>query len=361
MSSRIVNLLNEIEPRRIVIIKPSALGDVVQTMPLLPVLKQRFPGATIDWVIRSELVDLLEGHPLLNRVLIYERKGGFSASIRLLRELRKGRYDLCLDLQGLLRSAVMTAATGATLRVGLQTAREYSHLACHGLLPETERGVPAHARYWRVAEALGETGSPAPVSPGLSEQDRQRVDSLIGGVSGPFLVIHPGAMWETKRWPIPSFAEIGVRALREYGMNLIVVGTRGERNAAEDLCSLVREKRPHQQVLNLAGETSLTQLAEVLRRAALVLSNDSGPMHLAAGVGTPVVGIFTCTSAERSGPAGGQHQLVQAKVPCAASYRKQCPFSGSGHMQCLTAVSVFQVWSAVQQAVTRNQLASNVA
>ncbi|MCA8989575.1 MAG: lipopolysaccharide heptosyltransferase II [Planctomycetaceae bacterium] len=358
---RIVELLRDIKPRRIVIIKPSALGDVVQTLPLLPVLKRKYPEAHIDWVIRSELADLLENHPDLERLLIYHRKGNLSSATQLLRALWNGRYDLALDLQGLLRTGVMTAATRATLRVGMETSREYAHLACHGLLPGTSKQVPAHARYWQIARLLGEESEPQPVQLGVGEQDRKRVDEILAEIPGPFLAIHPGAMWVTKRWPISSFAEVGKRACQQYGLHLVVVGTQGEKGAAEQLCQQVRQACPERIVRNLAGETSLKQLAVVLDRARIVLSNDSGPMHMAAMMGTPVVGIFTCTSAQRSGPGGKQHQLVQAKVPCAASYRKQCPFSGSGHMQCLSAVSVFQVWSAFQRAIEASDKREQVA
>ncbi|WP_339742188.1 lipopolysaccharide heptosyltransferase II [uncultured Rubinisphaera sp.] len=359
--SRIVKLFNEIDPKRIVIIKPSALGDVVQTLPLLPVLKKRFPNATIDWVIRSELAGLIEGHPDLNQVMIYHRKGTLKDSFQLLKQIWKQHYDLTLDLQGLFRTGLMTAASRSRLRIGLETAREYSQLACHGLLPETDKQVPAHARYWKVAEVLGETGPPPAITLGIDPADRQTVDDLISEIPQPFFVIHPGAMWVTKRWPIASFAEIAARTCKEYGMSLVVVGTAGEQQDAESICQFVRQKCPHQQVLNLAGKTSLKQLALVLHAAEIVLTNDSGPMHLAAGMGTPVVGIFTCTSKERSGPPGDHHQLIQAQVPCAASYRKECPMKGSANMQCMSAVSIFQVWSSMQKAIQKNHLGNRVA
>src|SRR6056297_2148728 len=117
--SRIVQLINEIDPARILIIKPSALGDVVQSLPLLPVLRERYPEAKIDWVIRSELADLLAGHPQLHQLRIYHRKGTLADAARLLGQLRGARYDLVFDLQGLLRTGVMTLATRAAVRVGL--------------------------------------------------------------------------------------------------------------------------------------------------------------------------------------------------------------------------------------------------
>ncbi len=362
--SPITKLLNESSARRIAVIKPSALGDVVQTLPLLGVLKKRFPDAEIDWVIRSELAGLLQGHPHLSEVIPYYRHGGLKSWIQLLRKLRKRQYDLVFDLQGLLRTGVMTLATGATLRVGLETARECSHWACHGLLPETEKSVPAYARYWRIAELFGLQNEPRSLNLGITSSDHQaatRALKTLENANGPLMVIHPGAKWETKRWPVAQFAEIAIRTFKKYGMRIAVIGTKGEHNDAESIVAALKQHVPNAFAINLAGKTSLRELAVILGKADLVLTNDSGPMHLAAGMGTPVVGIFTCTSTERSGPPGSHHQLLQAKVPCAASYRKTCPYTGSAQMQCMQAVSIFQVWTGIQKAVEENKILSRVA
>lgn len=362
--SRISELLNESSPKRIVIIKPSALGDIVQTLPLLGVLKKKFPEVEIDWVIRSELASLLHGHPHLSQIIPYYRKGGIKNWFQLLSTLRKRQYDIAFDFQGLLRSAVMTVATAASLRIGMETARECSHLACHGLLPETEKSTPAHARYWRLAEILNLQDEPRNLELGITSADQLAAEKCLQPINtpeGPLMVIHPGAMWETKRWPVGQFAEIAIRAVKKYKMRIAVIGTKGEHNDAEFIVNAVIKNTSHCQVINLAGKTSLRELAVILKQADMVLTNDSGPMHLAAGVGTPVVGIFTCTSNERSGPPGDHHQLIQAKVPCAASYRKTCPFTGSGNMQCMKAVSLFQVWTAFQKVVEQNQLKNRVA
>lgn len=360
-SEQLVRLLNEIQPRRIAIIKPSALGDVVQTMPLVGVLLKKYPGAEIDWVIRSELTNLLEAEPRLSRIIPYHRRGGVGAWFHLLKSLRQRHYDLVFDAQGLLRTAVMTLATGAAVRVGWQTAREGSQWVCHGLLPGTEKTVPAHARHWKLAELLGYPDEPQQLQLQIPEEDRTTALACLPSSTGPLLVIHPGAMWVTKRWPIASFAEIARRAIDTFQMRVVVVGARGERADAEQLCRHVQEAQPAASIQNLAGQTTLRQLAIILQTADLVLTNDSGPMHLAAGLGTPVVGLFTCTSTERSGPAGTQHELLQAPVPCAASYRKQCPFPAGAHMQCHQALSLHIVWQAVLRAVDKHQMRQRVA
>ena len=121
--------LDGLDVRRICVIKPSALGDVVQSLPLLPVLHERFPNATISWVINHEFADLLEGHPYLHELLHYHRRGSAGQHLQLLQDLRQRQFDLVFDLQGLMRSGVMSAATGASLRIGLGNSRECSSLA----------------------------------------------------------------------------------------------------------------------------------------------------------------------------------------------------------------------------------------
>ena len=345
--------LEQIDPRRICIIKPSALGDVVQTMSLLPVLRERFPAAQLSWVVNRELRDLLTGHPLLDEVIPFERRGTWSDWGRLLGRLRDCRFDLVFDLQGLLRTGVMLAATRAPLRVGLQTAREGSHLACHYLIPDSGRLVPAHLRYWRVAEELGMGERRSAVQFALSNADRDWVRQTADPFRGPLLVVAPGARWETKRWPVESFAVLACRAMRKYGYGLAVVGSPAEAELAEELTRQVRRFMPAGQVVNLAGQTTLKQLAGLMCAADVVVSNDSGPMHLASAVGTPVVSVFTCTSPIRSGPVGAQHTLIASRVPCAGSYCKRCPNRSPNYQACLTDVTIDEVWLEFCRSVER--------
>jgi heptosyltransferase-1 len=317
-------------------------------MPILNVLRARFPDSQISWVINRELSDLLTGHPADPKLIPFDRRGGISDWWRLLKEIRQSKFDLVFDLQGLLRTGLMCAASGAPLRIGLQTAREGSSLACHLLLPDTSTQIPGHRRAWAIAETLGMGASRQQADISIPEVDSAWSNQLKAKSNGPLLVIHPGARWQTKQWPIRSFSSVAVRALQDLGMSAIVVGSRGEASAAEELVQLMKNERPSRQIMNLAGQTSMKQLAALMRSADLVLSNDSGPMHLAAAMGTPVVGIFTCTSPERSGPPGDMHRLVAANVPCAASYCKQCPQKGSGHLACFRELTPEQVWAALR-------------
>ena len=148
--------LNQLEAKRICLIKPSALGDVVQTLPILPVLRERFPDAEISWVIRDSFANLLEGHPQINEIIPFSRRSSLRYWWNFLKELKQREFDLVLDLQGLLRTGIMTTATRAPWRIGIEAAREGSHLAYNLTIPDTGRLVPAYLKYWRVADALGQ-------------------------------------------------------------------------------------------------------------------------------------------------------------------------------------------------------------
>jgi lipopolysaccharide heptosyltransferase II len=334
-------------PRRICIIKPSALGDIVQSLPLLPVLRERFSGVRVSWVIARSFAPLLEGHPDLDEIICFDRGGSFSKWRRLLTHLRQAKFDVVFDLQGLLRTGIMTWATRAPLRVGLEAAREGAHWACHFEIPGTGLSVPAHLRYGRIAEGLGMSAPLIEPRIAIARADHDWAHSQLQSLEGRILAIHPGAGWTTKRWPAERFAAVASKAARRFGFHPIILGSDSERETATQVEHTLRSLIPSVTPLNLAGQTTLKQLAAVLEQSMVLLTNDSGPMHLAAALGTPVVGVFTCTSALRSGPAGSIHQTVSSEVSCAASYRKRCPYQGRKHLACMEELDVDRVWAAL--------------
>lgn len=356
--------LNRLRPKRICLIKPSSLGDVVQTIPLLPALKTAFPEAQISWVISRELRDLVDGHPDLHEWIPFDRRGGSRGWLNLLGTLRQRRFDLTLDLQGLLRSAVMTLATRAPVRVGLETAREGSSLSVNCMIPNSSKVVPAHSRNWRIAEVLGLGDLPRDAFVATSAADRDWVENQLAGLPRPIFAVHPGARWETKRWPVAKYADLMERARRQVGGSCLILGSKAEKPDADRVTELLNERFGSDSsayLLNLAGQSTLKQLSALLSKVDFAISNDSGPLHLAAGLGTPTLGIFTCTSAIRSGPGGHQHETVSTNVACAAGYHKKCPHRGAGHLACLAELDVERAWSTLQRMVAKNGLRHRAA
>ncbi len=216
--------LRDLSPRRVCLIKPSALGDIVNALPVLSALRRRWPEAKIAWVVNRSLRALLDGHPALNEVISYDRGGtGFSPAglidfSQFLGELRRGQFDLTIDLQGLLRSGLMAYATGAGVRVGLADAREgATRFYTHRIVPPGARSE-AHAvdRLLSLARAFGAEVSPDALRYDLpfTEADRSWAIETLSRVPRPRLILNLGARWETKRWPPEHFAEIARRACR---------------------------------------------------------------------------------------------------------------------------------------------------
>jgi heptosyltransferase I len=315
------------DARRIALVKPSALGDVVQTLPALAALRERFPAAHISWIVNSTYASLLDPISILDEVIPFDRAasaksllGGTAYLWRFLRELRERRFDFVIDLQGLLRTGVFSLATGARRRWGLRTAREGSRLAYTRILDDSSGSPAAVDRYWKVAEALGVGSSPKRFPLGISLAERAQARDLTDGLPRPWIAIQPGARWETKRWPSASFSSAVQAAIDRVGGSAIVLGGKDEIPVASEAADRIRGP-----VRNLAGKTSLRILAALLEQCDAMLTNDTGPMHLAAAVGTPVTAVFTCTSPLKAGPFGPGHRIVQTEVVCRESYVRKCP------------------------------------
>ena len=341
--------LTDLHAKRVLLIKPSSLGDVVQALPVLHALRVRFPRATLAWLISRACCDVLTGHPDLDEAIVFDREqyrlagelaGPASGFFAFLRRLRRARFDLVVDLQGLLRSGVMGYATGAPRRVGLGQSREMAGRFYTDVVPVPTLDTPSVDRYWRVAEALGVGDTPRRFDIALPDEAIQWASERLEALARPLLVLSPGARWQTKRWPTNRFAVLADRFTSATGGHVVLVGSRAERPLADRVATATR-----QPPLNLAGETDLKQLGAVLAQADLMVTSDSGPMHMAAALGTSVVAIFTCTSPVRAGPYGEGHRVVASQTACAASYQRQC----DRHMQCLDDLSVDRVWAAASE------------
>lgn len=341
--------LASIEPRRICVIKPSSLGDVVHALPVLSGLRQRWPDSHIGWVVNRGLRSLVEGHPALDAVIPFDRAnigpspGGIARFGSFLRSLRAGRYDLTIDLQGLLRSGLMTAATGAPIRVGLASAREgarwfYTH-AVEGS-PDRPHAVD---RLLAVAARFGIAPSIPDFTPILRPADREWARRSLVAVPRPRLVVNVGARWVTKRWPPESYAEVARRAVAELGAGIIAVGAAEDRPIVD---RFLKGIAPHS-ALDLCGATSLPGLAAIAEESDLFLSNDTGPLHLAAAAGAAVLGVFTCTRPEWTGPYGPRCRVVRTGVWCAGSCVKRCE-----RMDCMSELTPDRVWAAARAQLT---------
>jgi heptosyltransferase I len=339
--------LSELRPARIALLKPSALGDIVHSLPVLTALRRHYPEARIDWIVNRVYEPLLRGHPDLDETLPFDRgagrKGLVAATLafgRFLHSLRRRRYDLVLDLQGLFRTGLMARATGAKRRVGLEGAREKAHWFYTDVVPVPDfHETHAVDRYWRLIEALGAASQEKIFRVPLAEEALAWAETVLAGCPRPWLMVGVGSRWPTKRWPPGHFAALVERTQRLFGGTALFVGGGDETELARQAAAGVRGP-----VHVLTGRTTLPQLAALLARADLMVANDTGPLHLAVALGRPVVAPYTCTKVSRTGPYGQAPRGVETRVWCQGSYLKRCD-----RLDCMAELTPERLWPHVDE------------
>ncbi len=352
--------------KNILLIKLSAMGDVVQTMPLLNKLRHRYPKARIDWLVTPPTDELLRYNPAISNVIEFSRDEWaapwkltpFLSSARLIAMLRAAQYDLVLDLQGQLRSAVFAFASGAPVRIGFdkpradrwqtsprkipdeakkhawQGAREGSWLAYTHHIPLPTLDVHPVERYLGVGPMLGlDDGAPDFSFP-IPPEAVTRIDALLdyyGAAKARLIAIAPGTNWETKQWRADAFAE-AARHFLEKSCAVALIGSERERAVCDEVARLAPG------AVNLAGETTLSELAALIRRASVCVTNDSGPMHLAI---SPRPRGREHFRADRSGlgrALPSRQCGAAAELPCSPCYLRQLSRCNFGHA-CMKDVS----------------------
>lgn len=337
-------------PRRVVILKPSALGDIAHAVPVLSAIRELFPDSHVTWVVNRSFEPLLAGHPHLNATLPFDRgvfkKNPLRAatySLRFADSLRRKRFDLAIDLQGLLRTGLMTAATGAAVRIGFANSREGSrHFYTHRVeVPDADR-IHAVDRYWRVVEALGGGHLKKQFLLPVQPTELVLTDEELEPYPRPWLALAPGARWLTKRWPIPFFAEVANRAHAEFGGTVLLVGAQDDIGLSAELRAKLTGP-----VLDYTGKTGIAKMVSILVRADAMLSNDTGPLHVAAACGVPCVAPYLCTKPGLHGPYNSPSGGIPTTVSCAGSYLRQCPHG----MICMGELTPDKLWPSLQQVL----------
>jgi lipopolysaccharide heptosyltransferase I len=331
--------MNAQSPRRLLIVKPSSFGDIIHTLPALDALRRHWPGTCIDWLVKDEWSELLLSQPALGKMLLLPRNPSGWRHLATL--LRQHRYDMVIDFQGLFRSGVASWLSRAPRRIGFADAREGSgwfyteRIACD---------ARAHA-VDRALQLLEGVGVPARTSPrfpfSIPQASLDWAAALLGRertCGRDVVVIHPAARWKTKCWPAENFARLA-DSLAADGARIFLVAGAPERGQADAVSALACHPP-----VNLAGQCTVLELAALLEKANLVISNDSGPMHLAAALDTPVIGLFGPTDPHRVGPYGRGHMALKKQFDCSACHRSRC----ARNQGCMQAISVGEVIAAAR-------------
>jgi len=336
----------------LLIVKLSAVGDVIHTLPSLAALRKLYPEAHITWLVEEAASDLIAGHPYLDRVLVSKRKTWFrnlgsgkeigrtlKEMKTFLEDLRDRPYDIVIDFHGLLKSAFLVFLSRGKRKLGYDSLQELSGWFYNEKVFEDmdKHAVPRYLDF--VSHLGGDRENPEFHVP-VSGENRIRVDRLLGergiGPGDPFIAVNPVAYWDTKLWETEKFGELCRRISGELGTPVVLTGSRGDGILRE-----ISDRCPD--AVNLAGETTLRDLAALYGRAALVVTTDSGPMHLAAAMGTPAVALFGPTDPKRTGPFGENHVVIRKDLPCSPCLLKKCD-----RRTCMKDITVAEVLDAVR-------------
>jgi heptosyltransferase-1 len=348
--------------RRILIIKPSSLGDIVHALPVLAALRRADPGAYIAWLVSKSFAALLDGHPLLDEVIVFDRSryGKMLRSARalgeflsFLRELRRRRFDLVVDLQGLFRSGFLAFASGAEQRIGFAAARE-----CAGLFYTQRVRCPPDARHavdknLCIVAALGLRADPPEFPLGLRPKEIRGAKTLLAAAAGrpvkTFTAVIPGARWESKRWRAERIAALIDRMHEESLSPCVLLGSAADRPFADRVAAACRSP-----TIDLVGRTSVREVAALLGLSDRVICHDSGPMHIAAALGKPLVAIFGPTDPAVTGPyrrsredASGTRapfRVVATRIECSPCRQRTCD-----HHSCMERLAVETVFAQVRE------------
>ncbi len=362
---------------RILLVKPSAVGDVIHTLPILAKLRARYPKARIDWLLTPAIAELVQHHPDLSSVILFDRHRytrlwhDWSAAVGLVglfAALREPRYDLVVDLHGQFRSAIMTMASGAPVRIGFDRprrssrspralpeaayrhgwtgAREGAWMAYTHRIRVPSLDVHAVDRYLSLGPLLGlDDGPPVfhvPI-PAAAEERIERLLAANGLLRRPLAILVPGTLWETKHWHVEGFARTAHHLLAS-GRSVVLAGAAAERRRCREVAAMCSG------VCDLSGQTTLSELAAIIRRSAVCVTNDSGSMHLAVALGRPVVSVFGPTDPVWIGPYGQPNAVVRADIPCAPCYLRQlrrCPHDHA----CMKQIGAEQVIGKLEEVL----------
>jgi len=344
----------------ILIVKLSAIGDVIHTLPALNAVRKKYPDAHITWLVEEAAYSIIKGHKALDRIIVSKRKtwlkglAGHSClkNIReacgFIKELLDTRYDIILDFQALLKSGVLIGLARGGRKIGFDKGmqhQEHSYIFLNERIKPFDMEVHALTRGMMLLESIGIHSHEAVFNVPVSDQDRDAANDLLmqHGIKMPKLLvaINPMAKWETKLWDNLKFSNLADRLIKQANADVIFTGSHEDSEAIKDIISNMKAG-----AANLAGRTDLKTLAALYEKASIVVSTDTGPMHLAAAIGTPVVALFGPTAPWRTGPFGHGHTIIRADLECGPCFKRQCKT-----IDCMKQITVDQVFDAAMSAI----------
>ena len=341
----------------ILIVKTSAIGDVTHTLPALNAIRKKYPNAHISWLVEEAAQDIVRGHHALTEVLVSRRKKwindikskNFFTAINeifsFIRCIRNKQYDLVIDFQNLLKSSMFIALTRAQKKAGYGVGMahsEYSYIVLDHRVPAVNMDYHAVYRELILLEKLGIPVKTIEFDLPVFDTDRREIVNRLyseGALNQkPLIAINPMAKWRTKLWDLSKFSLIADQC-SDWGFQVVFTGSQQDMDGISEI-----QKKMKTRAINLCGKTSLKSLAALYEKCQLLITTDTGPMHIAASLGKSVVAIFGPTAPWRTGPFGNQHAVVRVDLPCSPCFKRYCD-----KHDCMKQISVDLVLDAVKK------------
>ncbi|MFW5885983.1 MAG: glycosyltransferase family 9 protein [Halanaerobium sp.] len=334
---------------KILVTRLSAIGDVVHALPVAYALRQKYPGAKIDWLVEAKAYPLVKLNPYLDEVILLPRKewrkmlssdvlGTVKSFFSFFKKMKQKNYDINLDLHGLFKSSLSGFLSKPGLRMGPADGRELSTLFYQAKIDVPDQKMHKVERNLHLASALGaetdEVNYGLKMTPVIKSRVSRLFEAEAVAENKKLVVINPFTTWESKNWFLERYFQLA-NELIEAGYFVIFTGGRSEREAIDNFIAVEEDHYS-----NLAGKTDLEELTEIYNRASLYIGGDTGPTHLAAAVELPVISLMGPTDPETHGPYGEGHTVIQDNsLECIRCWDKHC----SRKMQCMKSISVEQV------------------
>lgn len=332
--------------RRILIRSTNWLGDAVMTTPAMGVIRRFFPDSELVVAANPLVAQLFTHHPDCDRVLVYDRMGrhrGVGGLLGFVAELRREGFDLAILLQNAFEAALLAVLAGIPHRAGYRTDGR-GPLLNHGVaVGDAEKALHHTDYYLRMLGRLGIVGESRGLLLQCDEAERSQARALLGDTA--WVAINPGAAYgSAKRWIPRRFAEVADRLAETHGVRILLTGGPGEVEIGRDI-----EQAMSVQPLNLIGKTGVRQMMAVVSCCRLMITNDSGPMHIASAFGVPLVAVFGPTDHTTTSPLSGNHRIVRHSFDCAPCLLRQCP---TDH-RCMEAITSEEVLLAAEELLNR--------
>jgi lipopolysaccharide heptosyltransferase II len=333
----------EYDGKNILIVLHGSIGDVTRALPLAGMLRKKFPRAFLAWSVEPACFPLLQGNRAIDEIFLFDRSRWW-AGAGFLARVRAARFDLVLDLQRHFKSGLISWWSGAPQRIGFhrRDSKEFNWLFNNRYLAACGDEIAKIEHYLKFADYLGVERSPLEWDFHLTAEEQAAVERHLGETGRGFAVLFAGTRWPSKQWFPAQIARCAEHLEREYGLEVVLLGAASDQNQADQASALTSAK-----LINLAGRTSLREAIALIQRARLAVGPDTGLMHIAAAVRTPVVSLWGATKPQRTGPYGFADLVIQGRAPCVPCERRTCSIDRI----CMSSITMDEIGRKIHNAL----------